>query len=85
MEGDGFVVELTLVNFGEDAIQIQGVDSETPGVEASAEATEAGRRFRIKIQLDPTATKGELAGVVKVRTTSPKMPVYEIPIKGSVS
>jgi hypothetical protein len=79
------VVELTLVNFGEDAIQIQGVDSETPGVQASAEATEAGRRFRIKISLDPTATKGELAGKVKVRTTSPKMPVYEIPIKGSVS
>jgi hypothetical protein len=78
-------IELTLVNFGEDAIQIQGVESDTPGIAGSAEATEAGRRFRILVKLDPTVKKGELSGVVRVRTTSPKMPVYEIPLKGSVS
>jgi hypothetical protein len=78
-------IELTLVNFGEDAIQIQGIESDTPGVEGTSEATEAGRRFRILLTLKPDAAKGALAGKVKVKTSSAKMPVYEIPVKGTVS
>ena len=78
-------VELSLVNFGEDAITISTIESDVVGLSATAEATEAGRRFKIKIRLEPTSPKGELATKLRIKTSSAKMPVLELPVKGSIS
>lgn len=85
MAGEPQAVELTLVNFGEDAITIEGIDSESPGVSATSEATEAGRRFKISVTLGPEVKKGELATAIKIRTSSKAQPVFEVPIKGKIS
>ncbi len=78
-------VELSLVNFGEDAITISTIESDVVGLSATAEATEAGRRFKIKVRLEPTAPKGELATKLRIKSSSVKMPVLELPVKGSIS
>ncbi len=78
-------VALTLVNFGEDAITIEGVESGAPGIEAKAEATEAGRRFKITVTLGPNVAKGPISTMIKIRTSSSAQPVYEVPIKGTIS
>ena len=85
LDGQPHEVALTLVNFGEDAITIEGVDSTVPGVEAKAEATEAGRRFKITVTLGPNVGKGPLSTMIKIRTSSPAQPVYEVAIKGTIS
>lgn len=78
-------VALTLVNFGEDAITIEGIDAGAPGVEAKAEATEAGRRFKITVSLTPGVAKGPLDTTVRIRTSSKAQPVYVVQLKGTVS
>ncbi len=78
-------IELTLVNFGNDTITIEGIDSDRKGVAAKAMATELGRRFKILVTLSPEAGKGHLAGTLKIKTSNPKMPVVELPVKAAVS
>jgi len=78
-------IELSLVNFGEDAITISGVDSDVAGLSATVTATEAGRRFQVKVKLDPSAPKGELKTTLRIKTSAAKMPVLELPVKGAVS
>jgi hypothetical protein len=78
-------IELSLVNFGEDAITISGVESDVAAVSGSVEATEAGRRFKVKVKLAPAAAKGELSTTLRIKTSSAKMPVLELPVKGTIS
>ena len=78
-------IELSLVNFGEDAITISGVESDVPGLTATTEATEAGRRFKVKVKLEPTAKKGELKTTLRIKTSAAKMPVLELPVKATIS
>jgi len=85
IDGQPHQVELTLVNFGEDAITIDGVDAEAPGVTGAAEATEAGRRFKITVTLGPDVKKGNLDTKIRIRTSSSAQPIYEVPIKGKIS
>jgi len=85
IDGEPHLVELTLVNFGEDAISIDGVEVATPGVSGTVEATEAGRRFKITVTLGPEVQKGALETKIKIRTSSSAQPIYEVPIKGKIS
>lgn len=78
-------IELSLVNFGEDAVTISGVDSDVAGVSAQVEATEAGRRFKVKVKLAPGAAKGDLQTKLRIKTSAAKMPVLELPVKATVS
>lgn len=77
-------VSIALVNFDEKGIEIQKVESTIPGLEASAQVTQAGHRFQIRMLLKPEMAKGAVSGVVKVYTTSDKKPVFEIPVTGTV-
>jgi hypothetical protein len=74
--------EVVLVNFGNDPIEVTEVESDRKGVSAEALATELGRRFKIVVKVLPEVGKGEIRGVLKVKTSSPKKPVYEIPYHG---
>ncbi len=78
-------IELSLVNFGEDAVTIPAIESDLPGVTATAEATEAGRRFKVKVKLAPGAAKGKLDTKLRIKTSSAKLPVLELPVKATVS
>lgn len=80
-----FETELVLVNFGNETIDVTSIESDRKGISAEARATELGRRFRILVRVTPEIGKGDVKGVLKVRTTSPKKPVYEIPYFGKIS
>lgn len=77
-------VTIALVNFDEKGIEIQKVESTIPGIEASAQVTQAGHRFQVRLLLKPEMAKGAVSGMVRVFTTSEKKPVFEIPVKGTV-
>ena len=56
------------------------------GVETTVKPLEAGKRFEIKLALSPAAmAKGAIDSTLKIETSSPKKPVLDVPVKGSVS
>ncbi|MCL4837426.1 MAG: DUF1573 domain-containing protein [Thermoanaerobaculia bacterium] len=78
------VLAVALVNFGADPVEITGVESSVPGIDGSVEVVQAGHRFAVRLVLKPELAKGAVHGVVRVRTTSARQPVFEIPVKGTV-
>jgi Protein of unknown function (DUF1573) len=75
---------LKLFNFGKDAVEIRSVATDLPFVSAAATAEDAGRRYRIELRLAPDAPKGKFNGTLKIETSSPAMPVVELPVRGKV-
>ncbi|HSM51359.1 MAG TPA: DUF1573 domain-containing protein [Thermoanaerobaculia bacterium] len=75
---------VALVNFGSEPVEVVAVESSVPGIEGSAEVVQAGHRFGLRLLLRPEIAKGAVHGVIRVRTTSARQPVFEIPVKGTV-
>ncbi len=83
-ESQPLETEVILVNFGDEPIEVTEVETDRKGITAEALATELGRRFKIVVKVLPEVGKGEIRGVLKVRTSSSKKPVYEIPYHGKI-
>ena len=75
---------VAIVNFGTEPVEVLGVESSVAGIAGSAEVVQAGHRFALRLVLEPAMAKGAVHGVVRVRTTSERQPVFEIPVKGTV-
>lgn len=75
---------VALVNFGTDPVEIQAVESSVAGITATAEEVAPGHRFALRLVLTPALAKGAVNGVIRVRTTSTRQPVFEIPVTGTV-
>ena len=78
-------LSLVLVNFGEAAIEIQGVTASVAGVEAKIKPIEAGRRWEVKLTLTGKMPKGRIDATVKIETDSPLQPTLQVPLRGTVS
>jgi hypothetical protein len=74
---------LNLRNFATEAIKVTGVEENLPGVDAQLEPLEDGREYQVRLTLKPDV-KGPFAGKLMVKTDSPKTPVIEVEIKGTV-
>jgi len=73
-----------LFNFGSDPVELTGTTIDLPFVVVTTAPEEAGRRFRIELQIAPDAPKGKFEGTLKVETTSPVSPVVEVPVRGKI-
>lgn len=73
-----------LKNFATETIEILGVETDVAGVEASFEPIEAGREYLVWVLFKPEMAKGEFSGRVQVRTGSPKVPVVDLPLRGTI-
>jgi len=79
-------ISIIVTNFGKDPVEITKVTSALAGVETTVKSLEAGKRFEIKLALSPAAmAKGAIDSTLKIETSSPKKPVLDVPLKGSVS
>ena len=79
-------ISIIVTNFGKEPVEITKVTSTLPGVDATVKPIEAGKRFEIKVALSPAAmAKGAIDSTLKIETSSPKKPVLDVPLKGSVS
>lgn len=78
-------LSLVLVNFGEAAIEIQGVTASVPGVEWKVKPIEAGRRWEVKLTLTGKMPKGRIDATIKIETTSTQQPTLQVPLRGTVS
>lgn len=75
---------LKLFNFGGPSVELRGASVDLPFLAVSTSPEDAGRRFRIELRLAPDAPKGKFEGTLKVETTSPTMPVVEVPVRGKI-
>jgi hypothetical protein len=75
---------LKLFNFGSEPIEIQRAVIDVPFVTVATAAEDPGRRFRVELRLAPDAPKGKFEGTLRLETTSPSMPVVEVPVRGKI-
>ncbi|HEX9801181.1 MAG TPA: DUF1573 domain-containing protein [Thermoanaerobaculia bacterium] len=75
---------LKLFNFGSEPIEIQRAAIDVPFVTVATAAEDPGRRFRVELRLAPDAPKGKFEGTLRLETTSPSMPVVEVPVRGKI-
>ena len=73
-----------ITNYGSAPLQLLGVDSDVKGLTARIDEREKGKRFDLALTLSADVPKGPLAGALRVRTSSPKQPLLEVPVKGEV-
>ncbi len=75
---------LELKNLGSMAVEVESATTDLPGLEAEVEAVEAGRLFNLVLTLAPGLEKGRFRGKVTLTTSSPRQPIIEIDVTGTV-
>ena len=75
---------LNLRNFATEPINVTSVEGNIKGIEAKLEPLQAGREYQVRVTLKPELAKGPFAGKLIVRTDSPKVPVLQVDLKGTV-
>ncbi|HEX6863694.1 MAG TPA: DUF1573 domain-containing protein [Thermoanaerobaculia bacterium] len=75
---------LNIRNFATEPIKITGLDESLAGVEAQVSPVEDGREYEVFLTLKPELGKGPFNGKLRIRTDSPKSPLIEIELKGTV-
>lgn len=75
---------LNVRNFASEPIKITGLDQSLAGVEAKVEPIEDGREYEVFVTLKPELGKGPFNGKLMIRTDSPKSPLIEVELKGTV-
>lgn len=75
---------LNVRNFASEKIMITGIEGAPKGIEAKLEPLEDGREYQVRLTLSPELAKGPFNGKISLRTDSPKIPVIEVELKGTV-
>lgn len=76
--------KLEVRNLGSQAVGLQGASSDVAGLVATIETVEAGRLYNLLLTLSPGLDKGRFRGKITVETDSPRQPVVEIDVTGTV-
>jgi hypothetical protein len=78
-------VQYDVRTFATAPIAVTGVETDIPGVKARFEPVQAGRRYKVVVELDPAAMQeGPFAGQVRIRTDSPKVPTLSVDLTGNL-
>jgi Protein of unknown function (DUF1573) len=84
LAGQAREVVLTLINFGDQPVEVSSVHADTEGVSARAEVVESGKRWKIVVALAPSMPKGKIDAHLEIETTSPVIPELEVPVTGRI-
>jgi uncharacterized protein DUF1573 len=75
---------LNIRNFATEPIKITGVEQNLKGIDAKLEPLEEGREYQVRLVVNPGLGKGAFNGKLKIHTDSPKVPLLEVELKGTV-
>ncbi len=69
---------------GTDDVELGEIATDVQGLEARVEPLEEGRLYNLLITLRPEMKKGKTSGTLTVQTSSPRQPVLDIRVTGTV-
>ncbi len=72
---------LVVKNFADESADLTAVTCSIAGIKPAIEIVEAGHHWRIRLSADP-ALSGPVQGTLRITTSSPKVPVIEVPLTG---
>ncbi|HEV8581659.1 MAG TPA: DUF1573 domain-containing protein [Thermoanaerobaculia bacterium] len=75
---------LNIRNFATEPIKVTGIEQNVKGIDAKLEPLEEGREYQVRLVLNPTLAKGPFNGKITIHTDSPKIPLLEVELKGTV-
>lgn len=75
---------LLVRSFSTEPIKVTAVEDNVPWIKAEISALEEGRRYQVLLTFDPKAPKGDFNGILKIHTDSPKKPLIEVELKGTI-
>lgn len=75
---------LNIRNFATEPIKVTGIEQTVKGIDAKLEPLEEGREYQLRLVLNPALAKGPFNGKITIHTDSPKIPLLEIELKGTV-
>jgi hypothetical protein len=70
--------------YSSEPIKVTGVEGNLKGVVAQLEPVTEGREYQIRVTLNPELGKGPFNGKLTIHTDSPKKPLLEVELKGTV-
>jgi hypothetical protein len=75
---------LDVKNFATEPIKVIGVETTGQGIEAKVEPLEEGREYAVRLTVNSGMAKGPFHGKLTIHTDSPKSPVLEVELSGTV-
>lgn len=75
---------LSVTNYSDPEVAITGFETDVPGLRAEIDKARDGSRFDVFLTLEPGHPAGPIDGVLTLETTSARLPVLEVPIRGVV-
>jgi hypothetical protein len=80
----GARASLLVKNFAKEEVAVTGAESSVAGITTAIEEVEAGRQYFVVLNYAPDMAKGKFSGVLRIKTESPKQPVIEVPLRGTI-
>ena len=75
---------LIVKNYATEKVAVIGAESSVAGITTAIEEIVAGREYYVYLTYAPDMAKGKFSGVVRIKTESPKKPVIEVPLRGTI-
>lgn len=75
---------LSVRAYSSEPIKVTSVESSLKGIDAQLESVQEGREYQIRVTLNPELGKGPINGKLTIHTDSPKKPILEVELKGTV-
>ena len=72
-------------NYAAEKVAVTGAESTVAGITTAIEEVR-GRALVLRGDLNyaPDMAKGKFSGVLRIKTESPKQPVIEVPLRGTI-
>jgi hypothetical protein len=70
--------------YSTEPIKVTSVEGNLKGIDAQLDPVQEGREYQIRVTLKPELGKGPFNGKLTIHTDSPKKPMVEVELKGTV-
>jgi hypothetical protein len=81
---EGARASLVVKNYATEKATVTGAESTVAGITTAIEEVEPGRSYKVILDYAPDMAKGKFSGVIRIKTDSPKKPVIEVPVSGTI-
>jgi hypothetical protein len=81
---EGGRASVVVKNYATEKVTVTGAESTVAGITTLIEEVEPGRSYKVFLDYAPDMAKGKFSGVIRIKTDSPKKPMIEVPVRGTI-